>query len=87
MTKSASEIAAYAESRAETMTGQIRVMNRIFRQQDESHKWPVRNRFDATERAIRKARRFFAETGGPSIALEYALTVDGLLSDIVNRSI
>ena len=34
----------------------IRAINTLYRAQDESHLWPVRGRFNVTERAIRKAR-------------------------------
>ena len=62
-------------------------INRLFRAQDESHLWPIRNRFDATLRAIRNARKIMAEYGAPCEGLEYALTVDAELSVIVNNEV
>lgn len=62
-------------------------INRLFRRQDESHKWPVRNKFDATERAIRRVRKWRHEGGYPNIGLEYALALDSELSRIVNDEV
>lgn len=61
----------------------IRAINALFRAQDESHLWPIRNAFDATERAIRKARAF-QRASGAVYGLEYAYLIDGILSNIVN---
>lgn len=58
-------------------------INKLYREQDESHLWPVSGNFNATERAIRRARTFTA-ANGPSYGLEYAYMLDGYLSDIVN---
>ena len=75
------EIAA----RAEKYNGQANIakINRSYRAQDESHLYPINNRFDATERAIRKARKFQRESGAV-YGLEYSLLLDSILSDIVN---
>ena len=45
--------------RAERYTGRANraAINKAFRAADESHLWPINNRFDATERAIRAVRR------------------------------
>ena len=59
-------------------------INRAFRSQDESFKFPVSGRFNATERAIRQTRALFAEMGEPCEGLAYALEVDSALSRIVN---
>lgn len=74
---------------ADTLTGHANTaaINRLYRAQDESHLYPIRNRFDATERAIRRARRLMAEYGAPCEGLEYALAVDAALSDIVNGAV
>lgn len=61
----------------------IRAINRAFRAQDESHKWPVSGRFDATERAIRRLRR----EGYDLLGLEYAYALDQTISDIVNAQV
>lgn len=59
-------------------------INRAYRAQDESHKWPIRGRFDVTERAIRRTRRNFGLCGYPCEGLEYALALDAEMSRIVN---
>jgi hypothetical protein len=62
----------------------IAAINRMFREQDESHLWPVSGRFNATERAIRRLRR--AQRDGLEVnpGLEYALALDAEISAIVN---
>ena len=61
----------------------IRAANRMLREQDESHLWPIRNKFNATERAIRRARQLQQYVGTMSI-LEYCYAVEGILSEIIN---
>lgn len=61
----------------------IRAINKMFRDQDESHLWPINNRFNATERAIRHARAFMRDAG-PMAGYEYAAFLDADLSRIVN---
>jgi hypothetical protein len=75
--------------RADELNGRANTMliNRLYRAQDESHLFPIRNRFDATERAIKRARQIMSECGSPCEGLEYALTIDSELSAIVNGSI
>jgi hypothetical protein len=62
----------------------IVAINKLFRKQDQSHLWPVCNRFGATERAIRRVRRLNREGAGINPGLEYALAVDAEISRIVN---
>lgn len=60
-----------------------RQINAYFRKNDESHKWPICGRFNATERAIRRVRRYgFGVYGG----LEYYLAVEHELIEIVNAA-
>ena len=62
----------------------IRQINQLFRKHDESHKWPICGRFNATERAIRRVRsvmRCNGATGG----FEYALLLDEVIGKIVNE--
>jgi len=61
----------------------IRAINRIYRDQDKSHLWPISGRFNATERAIRKAREF-QRSSGAVYGLEYCYLLDHLISEIVN---
>jgi hypothetical protein len=62
----------------------IRAINKIFRAQDESHLFPINNRFNATERAIRKARDF-QKNNGPVYGLEYCYLLETIISEIVNN--
>lgn len=47
--------------------GTVRQINAYFRANDDSHKWPICNKFNATERAIRRIRKLQLYSGG----LEY----------------
>lgn len=71
---------------SEIQNGTKRQINAYFRANDESHLWPICNRFDATERAIRRLRRLddgcLADGG-----LEYFLALDAEISRIVNAEI
>lgn len=60
-----------------------REIRKVFRAEDESHKWPVRGRFNATERAIRRVARQERE-GGRLSSLEYAYALDREIYAIVN---
>ena len=62
----------------------IRAINKLYRQQDNSHLYPVNNAFNVTERAIRKAREFQRQSGA-CYGLEYCYLIDSILSDIVNN--
>ena len=77
MTEIADEAAKY-KGRAN-----IAAINRQFRQQDESHKWPIQGMFNATERAIRRLRRTYRHEE-PIYGLAYALALDAEISRIVN---
>lgn len=63
----------------------IRDVNRIFRERDESRLWPVCGRFNATERAINRLRRFRREGMEINPGLEYWLALERELSEIVNN--
>jgi len=82
--KTAEEIVAIAEKKSDTVKGQRTIINALYNRQDESHLWPVRNRFDATKRAIRRVCAFERAYGILS-NLEYAYAIDKELSDIVNN--
>lgn len=60
-----------------------REIRKIFRENDESAKWPVCGRFNVTERAIRRVARMERE-GGRLSSLEYAYALDRTISAIVN---
>jgi hypothetical protein len=59
----------------------IRAINKLYRQQDESHLYPVNGKFNATERAIRRVRKM----GYAIYGLEYCYALDGEISNIVNN--
>jgi len=63
--------------------GSIRQINKWFRDNDESHKWPINNRFNATERTIRRLRKEGMYNGG----LEYWYALDSEISSIVNSEV
>jgi hypothetical protein len=54
-------------------------------EQDESNLWPIRGRFNATKRAIKKAQWFMRETGEDLTGLEYSYLLDLIMSEIVNN--
>ena len=58
-----------------------RAINKHYRSIDESNRWPFIN---ATEIAIRRARRFQKESGVFLCGLEYCLFLDQEISSIVN---
>ena len=64
--------------------GTVRQINAYFRANDESHKWPICNKFDVTERAIRRLRK----TGMyPHGGMEYFAAMDAEISTIVNGAV
>ena len=63
----------------------IRAINKLYREQDESHKWPICSRFNVTDRAIRRVRKH-CQQAGPLYGLEYCYSLEAALSDIVNSN-
>lgn len=57
-----------------------RQINKHFRKNDDSQKWPILGKFNVTERAIRRVRKNYSDIQG----LEYALTLENEISMIVN---
>lgn len=64
----------------------IRQINAYFRKHDESGKYPICGRFNATERAIRKVYRRRREGLDVNPGLEYYLTLEQELTEIVNAA-
>jgi hypothetical protein len=81
--KTPEQIYHAAEKISDTWRGHRVVVNRLFRQQDESHLWPIRGRFNVTNRAIRRVNAIERANGSMS-NLEYAFAVDNEISNIVN---
>ena len=73
-----------AEKICDIADGSRQIINKMYREQDESNMWPISNKFNATERAIRTACRFEKDAGEMS-PLEYAYFLDAELSRIVNN--
>ena len=62
----------------------VREINRRAREKDESHLFPVNNRFNATERAIRRLRKLSRVSKTMEGGLEYAFALEKEIEDIVN---
>lgn len=62
----------------------IRQINAYFRKNDDSHLFPIFGRFNATERAIRRIRKRRREGLCVYPGLEYYLTLEREISEIVN---
>lgn len=56
-----------------------------YRQEDQSHYWPILSEFNGTERAIRRLYRWEKESGYYLTGLELCLWLDNELSNIVNN--
>lgn len=82
----AEQIVERAEQEAKTDTNLAirRQVNKMFREQDDSHLYPVLGAFNVTERAIRKARKLESMSDVMS-PLEYALFLEQEMSTIVNQ--
>jgi hypothetical protein len=63
------------------------MINKLFRKQDESHLFPICGRFNATDRAIRRLQEQDRQGACIGYGLEYALALDGEISNIVNSAI
>lgn len=62
----------------------IRKINKAFRAKDESHLYPICGKFNATDRAIRSARKF-RRANGELKELEYITFLEHEISRIVNK--
>lgn len=62
----------------------VRKINKYFRSIDESHLYPICGKFNATERAIRRLRKFRHDGGYCNEGLEYYLSLEREISNIVN---
>ena len=62
----------------------IREINRHFRNEDESDKWPICGKFNVTERAIRKLREYRRQGMVINEGLEYYVALEAEIGNIVN---
>ena len=60
-------------------------VNDLFLQQDDSHLWPIRGKFNATKRALNRIRKAEKEGLIFDDLLSYALTLEAEISEIVNN--
>lgn len=63
----------------------VRQINKLFRANDDSNKWPICGRFNATERAINRIRKRIRQGLEINGGLEYYFTLEREISDIVNN--
>lgn len=68
----------------DTTLKSIRLINRLFRDRDESHLYPIDGNFNLTERAIRWYRRVYFPNNGNCLNLEYIRGLNEYMSRIVN---
>lgn len=76
-----------AAKHARTPKGNRRIINKLFRAADESHLWPINNRFNVTERAIRWVQDVMKVTGQEYVGYEYAYMIECRISHIVNKGL
>ena len=79
----AEQIVEHAEKKSDKPLGIRREINRLFRRQDDSGKWPISGKFSVTDRAIRRLNAIERANGMMS-PLEYALGIENEESQIVN---
>ena len=60
-------------------------INAYLRKIDDSNKWPICGKFNATDRAINRVRRFEKRNGEKLQGLEYYLAIENQIIDIVNK--
>ena len=61
-----------------------RRINKLFRDYDDSHLWPINGKFNATDRAIRRLQRKRHEGLLLNTGTEYALALEKEIGRIVN---
>ena len=88
MILTAEQIVQRAEKAIKTQSNLAirRQMNKLFREQDDSHLWPVSGAFNVTERCIRRANKMERANGEMS-PLEYAYFIEAESSTIVNSEV
>ena len=64
----------------------IRRINKEFRLKDDSHLYPIRGRFNATERAIRRIREYQRQGLVIDSAYSYESALENEISNIVNKA-
>jgi hypothetical protein len=62
----------------------IRRINKKMREADESHLWPIENKFNATDRAIRRVSKQMKNGLVIDDPSSYEAAIDAEISNIVN---
>lgn len=62
----------------------LRKVNKLLRARDDSHLYPINGRYNATDRAIKYYSRVIVPGCGVVSVLEYALSIEGIISNYVN---
>lgn len=75
------------KSLSKIMNGSRREINAYFLDIDDSHRWPMCGRFNATERAIRIVRKFERDSGDTLHGVGYCHALENEISRIVNREV
>tara|TARA_Y100001936_G_scaffold250315_1_gene302779 strand:- start:1106 stop:1360 length:255 start_codon:yes stop_codon:yes gene_type:complete len=70
----------------ESPDAQVEAMKAIFLEQDDSSRFPINGRFNATERAFANIEAL-EEANGPLYGLEFSLSVEREISEIVNAEL
>ena len=65
----------------------IRRINKEFRLKDDSRLYPIMGRFNATERAIRRLRKYQRQGLVIDSAYSYGASLEGEISNIVNKAV
>lgn len=73
-------------SHIESPEAQVEAMKAIFLEKDDSSLYPINGRFNATERAFNNIA-LLEEANGPLYGLEFALSVEHEISEIVNAEL
>ena len=62
-------------------------VDKLFIAQDDSNLWPVCGKFNVTKRAINRVKRLEHEGLELDDLLSYALTLENIMSEIVNNEV
>ena len=66
------------------LASEIRIVNKEFRDKDESHLWPISGRFNVTERCIRRIQHLRQEGLEIEDRESYRALLDDMISQVVN---
>ena len=84
MSATSATAAVIAQEKHPDAFGSFASVRRLMRDQDDSHLWPVCNRYNVTARAIRRVRDAIGAGLVIDSPLEYYAAIDAEISDMVN---